>query len=128
MSEYPTLHEMGISKPETIDRYSLQTVNNMDILRIVYKKHKGSILPDSKRFRFPRTEKMTAGDGGTKEAQFYSEISPVVHKAMAELDQIVKAKRNRSSQIDLIKEEIQRLAEETSHRIAYIESLVAELK
>ncbi len=128
MSEYPTLHEMGISSPETIDRYSLQTVNNMDILRIVYKKQKGSILPDSKRFRFPRTEKMTHGDGSTNDSHIYSEISPVVHKAMAELDQIVKAKRNRSNQLALIKEEIQRLQEETSGRIAYIESLVSELK
>ena len=128
MSEYPTLHEMGISSPETIDRYSLQTVNNMDILRIVYKKQKGSILPDSKRFRFPRTEKMTHGDGSANESHIYSEISPVVHKAMAELDQIVKAKRNRANQLALIKEEIQRLQEETSGRIAYIESLVSALK
>ena len=128
MSEYSTLHEMGISHPETIDRYSLQTVNNMDILRIVYKKQKGSILPDSKRFRFPRTEKMTPGDGNTKETHIYSEVSPVVRKAMAELDTIVKAKRNRSKQLALIKEEIQRLQEETSGRIAYIESLVSELK
>jgi len=128
MSDYPTLHEMGIPHPETIDRYSLQTVNNMDILRIVYKKQKGSILPDSKRFRFPRTEKMTPGDGSAKDSHVYSEISPVVHKAMAELDQIVKAKRNRSNQLDLIKEEIQRLQEETSGRIAYIESLVSELE
>lgn len=128
MADYPTLHEMGISSPETIDRYSLQTINNMDILRIVYKKHKGSILPDSKRFRFPRTEKLSPGDGKGRENQFYYEVSPVVHKAMAELDKIVQAKRERSHQLELIKEEIQRLQEEASTRIDYISSLVAELE
>ena len=55
MSDYPTLNEMGIPNPQDIDRYSLQTVNNTDILRIVFKTRKGSLLPASKRFRFPRT-------------------------------------------------------------------------
>ena len=127
MADYPTLHEMGISSPETIDRYSLQTINNMDILRIVYKKHKGSILPDSKRFRFPRTEKLHPGDGKGRENEFYYEVSPVVQKAMVELDKIVQTKRERSHQLELIKEEIQRLQEEASTRIDYISSLVAEL-
>ncbi len=127
MSDFPTLNEMGITKPETIDRYSLQTINNIDILRIVYRKQKGSILPDSKRFRFPRTEKMTPGDGNARDTQIFYEVSPEVHKAMVELDQIVKAKRDRKHQLELIKEEIQRLQEETSTRIDYINSLVADL-
>ena len=128
MADYPTLHEMGIPHPETIDRYSMQTVNNMDLLRIVYKKQKGSILPDSKRFRFPRTEKLSPGDGKGRENEFYYEISPVARKAMAELDQIVQAKRDRAHQLEVIKEEIQRLREETSTRIEYLGSLVSELE
>jgi hypothetical protein len=129
MADYPTLHEMGIPYPETIDRYSLQTVDNhMDLLRIVYKKQKGSILPDSKRFRFPRTEKFSPGDGKGRENEIYYEISPVAHKAMAELDQIVRAKRDRAHQLEVIKEEIQRLKEEASTRIEYLSSLVSELE
>lgn len=127
MAKFPTLSEMGITNPETIDRYSLQTVNNIDILRIVYRKQKGSILPDSKRFRFPRTEKMIAGDGNARDTQIHYEVSPAVHKAMVELDQIVKAKRDRNHQLEIIREEIQRLQEETSTRINYISSLVAEI-
>ena len=118
MSDYPTLDEMGVTHPETIDRYSVQTINNIDILRIVYKKEKGSILPDSKRFRFPQVEKMAPGDSA-----IYREVSPVVNKAMAELDQIVKVKRERGHQLEVIREEIRRLQEETSTRIEYINSL-----
>ena len=127
MSDYPTLNEMGILNPDQIDRYSIQTVNNIDILRIVYSRKKGSLLPSSKRFRFPRTEKMAPGEGNVRDTQIFYEVSPVVHKAMVELDSIVKGKREKSHQLDIIKEEIQRLQEETSTRIDYINSLINEL-
>ena len=35
---YPTLTEMGINNPGEIQRFSLNTINNTDILRIVYKR------------------------------------------------------------------------------------------
>ena len=55
--KYPSLTEMGITSPEDISRYSLQKSNNVDILRIVYKRQKGSFLPTSKKFRFGRAKK-----------------------------------------------------------------------
>ena len=128
MPKYPTLHEMGIPHPETIDRYSLQTINNIDLLRIVYRKEKGSILPDSKRFRFPRTEKLSPGDGIGRDNQIFYEVSPEIRKAMVELDQIVQAKRDRKHQLEVINEEIHRLQEETSTRIEYLKSLVSDLE
>lgn len=127
MSDYPTLNEMGIQDPEEIDRYSVQTINNTDILRIVYKRKKGSILAASKRFRFPRTEKLAPGDGNARDAQIFYEVPPVVHSAMIELDKIVKAKRDRSHQLEVIREEMQRLEEETASRTAYLKSLIDEL-
>ena len=127
MPDYPTLREMGIRNPKEIDRYSLQTINNFDILRIVYRRTKGSLLPASKRFRFPRTEKVNLGGGDARATQVYYEVSPVVHKAMVELDMIVKSKRDRARQLAVIKEEMQRLEEENSSRIAYIKSLIDEL-
>ena len=127
MSEYPTLNEMGIPNPEDIDRYSLQTVNNTDILRIVFKTRKGSLLPASKRFRFPRTEKLDLGDGNARDTQVYYEVPPVVRNAMVELDKIVKSKRNRAHQLEVIREEMQRLQEDTAARISYINSLIEDI-
>lgn len=127
MSNYPTLNEMGILNPQEIDRYSLQTVNNTDVLRVVYKRRKGSLLPDSKRFRFPRTEKVSLGRGDVRSTQVFHEISPVVHKAMVELDIIVKKKRDKGQQLEIIREEMHRLQEETSTRITYINSLIDDL-
>ena len=127
MSDYPTLNEMGIPNPEDIDRYSLQTVNNTDILRIVFKTRKGSLLPASKRFRFPRTEKLDLGDGNARDTQVYYEVPPVVRNAMVELDKIVKSKRNRAHQLEVIREEMQRLQEDTAARISYINSLIEDI-
>jgi hypothetical protein len=127
MSDYPTLLEMGINNPKEIDRYSLQTVNNVDILRIVYRRQKGSLLPVSKRFRFGRAEKLILAEGDHRAAQIQHEISPFVRKALLELDKIVAGKRDRRNQLDIIKEEMQRLQEETSSRLAYVQSLIDEL-
>jgi hypothetical protein len=127
MSDYPTLNEMGISNPEEIDRYSLQTINNIDIMRIVFKTKKGSLLPASKRFRFPRTEKLDLGDGNARDTRVYYEVPPVVRKAMVELDKIVKSKRDRAHQLEVIKEELQRLQEEAATRLNYINSLIDEI-
>ena len=127
MSDYPTLNEMGILNPTEIDRYSLQTINNIDILRVVYRRKKNSLLPASKRFRFPRTEKMSLGRGDMRSTQVFYEVSPVVHKAMAELDKIVKGRRDRAQQLEVIRDELQRLQEETSTRIGYINSLIDSL-
>ena len=44
-ANYPSLREMCIKNPEDITRYSLQNVNEVDILRVVYKRKKGSLLP-----------------------------------------------------------------------------------
>ena len=55
MASYPALTEMGITNPQDIERYSLQTNNNVDVLRIVYKRKKGELLHSSKKFRFGRS-------------------------------------------------------------------------
>ncbi len=128
MSNYPTLNEMGIEDPEEIDRYSLQTINNIDHLRVVFKRKKGSLLAASKRFRFPRTEKMILGDGNARDTQYIHEVPPVVRNAMVELDKIVQSKRAHAHQLEVIKEEMQRLEEETTTRMAYLKSLIEELQ
>ena len=129
MSEFPTLNQMGISKPEDIDRYSLQTVNNIDILRVVYKHKKGSFLPVSKRFRFERTEELVlAKDGDPRDAQVLTETSPFLRKALVELDTVVRTRRDAAKRVALISEELARLNDEMNSRVAYIQSLVDELK
>lgn len=124
---YPTLTEMGINNPGEIERFSLNTINNTDILRIVYKRKKGSLLPASKRFRFGRAAKTVIADSGTRKTEVVYEISPFVQKAVRELEQLLDAKGESVVQAQLIKEEVRRLHEEVASRLAYIESLLDDL-
>ncbi len=127
MADYPALTEMGITDPEHIERYSLETNNNVDILRIIYKRKKGSLLHASKKFRFGRAKKMVVTDGGSQTTELIYEISPFVIKVTNELRQIVKAKHSRQEYKKIIAQELHRLEEETNTRIAYLTRLLEKL-
>ncbi len=124
MASYPALTEMGINNPEDIERYSLQTNNNVDVLRIVYKRKKGELLHSSKKFRFGRAQKMVVTDAGQNKTAVVHEISPFVIKVTDELRKLVNTKLSREDRMAIIKVELSRLSEETNTRIAYIQTLV----
>lgn len=126
MANFPALTEMGISNPLDIERYSLQTNNNVDVLRIVYKRKKGELLHSSKKFRFGRAQKMVITDAGQNKTAVVHEISPFVIKVTDELRNLVKTKHTREEQMQIVKEELHRLKEETNTRIAYIQTLVSK--
>lgn len=125
---YPALTEMGITNPEDITRYSIQYINNIDVLRIVYKRKKGSLLPTSKKFRFGRSKKMVVTDSGSNKTEVLFEISPFVSKVTDELHKLVDLKHSQSKQKEIILDEIHRLEEETNTRITYLKELIAKLE
>jgi hypothetical protein len=127
MSKFPTLTEMGINNPGEIERYSLNTTNNIDVLRIVYKRKKGSLLPTSKRFEFGRASKTILADSGSRKTEIVHVISPFLQKAMKELDGIIGAKKSSIKQAKLVKQELQRLHQDMASRLTYIESLIDEM-
>lgn len=118
---------MGVNNPGEIERYSLNTVNNIDIIRIIYKRKKGSFLPASKRFEFGRSSKTIVANSGTMETEIVHEISPFVRKAIAELDNILDTKKSTVEHAKLVKEELHRLHQEMSSRLAYIDSLIDDM-
>lgn len=131
MPEYKTLGEMKIRNPLEIARYSVQTIEHADehtdVLRIVYKRKKGSLLPESKRFRFPRIKKTAVEDSGTRKMDIRWEVSPFIQKAISELDQILSGELSKKETIKLILDEMRRLEEDAAHRIDYIRSLINEI-
>ncbi len=131
MLEYKTLKEMKIKRPTQIDRYSVQTIEHtdehLDVLRIVYKRKKGSLLPESQRFRFPRIKKTEMQDSGTRKMDIRWEVSPFLQKAVSELDQLLTTELSKEENIKLILEEMRRLEEDAAHRIDYIRSLVESI-
>lgn len=127
MADYPALAEMGVNSTENIERFSLQTVRNVDILRIIYKRKKGSLLHTSKKFRFGRSERMVVTDSGSQKTEVIHQISPFVIKVTDELRSIIKSKHSQGELKEIILDEIRRLEEETNSRSAYIKSLVEKL-
>ena len=127
-NKYPTLTDMGISNPQQIDRYSLQGAGDMDVLRIVYKREKGSLLPGSKKFKFPRNIRIIEQDGGNKKSETITEVSPALSRAVSELHQIVNLKHSRTEQKAIITDEIHRLEEEISTRVSHLKSLIQALE
>lgn len=87
---YPALSEMGITRFHEISRYSLRPDgSNRDILRVHYKRAKGSFLAQSRKYQFGRSSKMVIADGGTARMEQTWEISPFLLKAVSELDSLV---------------------------------------
>ncbi len=127
MATYKTLGEMKITNPLEIERYSVQSVNRTDILRVVYKRKKGSLLPESQRFRFPRIKKTSVEDSGTRKIDIRWEVSPFLQKAISELDQIISTELSAKETLKLILDEMRRLEEDAIHRIDYIRSLIKEI-
>ena len=126
MPEYKTLREMKVKRPDQIDRYSVQSVDNTDVLRIVYKRKKGSFLPESKRFRFPRIKKTSLADGGRRKIDVRWEVSPFLQKAVSELDHILDTEISEKRRREIILDELRLLQEDAAHRIDYIRSLIEE--
>lgn len=126
-TKYPTLQELGVTSLEEVNRYSLQTINDIDFLRIVYNRRKGSFLPSSKKYRFPRSKKMVVVDSGSDTYQNLNEISPFLSKVIEELDQLVNQKRTHEEQKILILDEMKRLEEEIHSRMTYIKTLLSKL-
>ena len=127
MDKYQTLEEMKIKSPLEIARYAVQTVDNIDWLRVVYKRKKGSFLPESKHFRFPRIKKTTMENSGTRKMDIRWEISPFLQKAVSELDQLLSDKISKEKMKAVILDELKRLEQESHMRVLYIRGLIEEL-
>ena len=127
MSDYPNLANMGITHPEEISKFAVYTVGNTDILHITYDRKKGSLLAESRRYKFPQIKKSVMVDGGTDSAKTLFESSPAFRDALHELEQLKKVREQASDQKTAIKEEIRNLEEEIAWRLEYIRKLTEKL-
>lgn len=87
---WAALAEMGITRFHEVSHYTLRQdgVKN-DVLKVYYKRQKGSLLPESRKYRFGRSLKTIIADGGTARMEDTYEISPYLLSAIAELDRLV---------------------------------------
>lgn len=127
MSDFPTLKEMGINNPHEIMRYTCHIHNNVDHLRIIYERKPGSFLPVTRRYQFGRSSKMVVADGGTNQYDTVYEISPILQKALKELDQVIAQNNSPQNQKQHIMEELSRLESDLQSQLQSLKSLVEKL-
>jgi len=128
MNKHPRLDEMGVNNPKQIEKFLIYTTDDFDILRIIYERKKGSLLPVSKNYKFPRIKKSVMVDSGTRKTGVVFESDPAFREALHELEQ-VKAVRDQGTDLAAtIVEEVRLLEEDVALRIEYIKSLVKKVK
>lgn len=96
----PALQDMGINNAHEISGYTLRPEGSQrDVLKIKYKRAKGSFLPQSRTYKFGRSLKTVVADGGTARMEHTYEISPFLLKAVAELDSLVSENKKVSAAV-----------------------------
>jgi len=129
MQEFPTLSEMGISRFHEITHYALrQDGKSRDILRIYYKRKKGSVLPERKTFKFGRSAKMIADSTAKSGSVEVFEISPFLLKAVSELDKIVDGHHSTTEKLKVVLKHVKQLEREVNFATTEIEALIKEIQ
>ena len=127
MSKYPKLTEMGITRPEEIEKFSIYTVGNTDVLQVTYNRKKGSILPIIRRYKFPQVKESVVVDSGTRQTEVIFKSTPAFRDALHELEQLKLARDESKDLKALLQEELRLLQEDVALRTEYIQSLIDKL-
>jgi len=127
MNDYPRLKEMGIQHPEQIEKFAVYTVGRTDVLQVIYDRKKGSLLPVSRRYKFPQVKNSVLVDGGTRQTETLFESTPAFREALHELEQLKSIREQGQDVAAMIREEVKHLEEDIALRTQYIQSLVDKL-
>ncbi len=111
------LASMGVNNPAQVIRYTLREDGNKDVLKIYYKRAKGSLLPSSRKYKFGRSVNTIITDSGKPEYGKSSDISPILQEAIAELDKVVIQSENTADRKKAVLDEIERMEKSFNSRI-----------
>ena len=127
MKNYPRLKEMGVQHPQQIKKFAIYTTDDFDILRIVYAREKGSLLPVSRKYKFHRVKKTVMVDSGTRQTEIIYESADAFREALSELQHLQDDKADSADLSELISEEVRLLEEDVAMRIEYIKALTKKI-
>lgn len=126
--QYPNLAQMGVQNPQEIIGYTLSHIApGADVLKIKYQRPKGSLLPVTRSYNIGRAVQTRMIDSGTATTGEIYEISPVLTKALHELDQIVDAKTSKEELKKHILAELERVELEFVAELRALRHLMAQL-
>lgn len=127
-TQYPNLAQMGVQNPQEIIGYTLSHIAPAtDVLKIKYQRPKGSLLPITRSYNIGRAVQTRMIDSGTATTGEIYEISPVLSKAIYELDTIVDAKTSKEELKKHILAELDRVELEFVAEMRALRHLMAKL-
>lgn len=126
MNDYPQLREMGILHPGEIEKFFVNSVSRNDVLRIVYARSRGSLLPVSRTYKFPRIQTSPNAGEGIKQTGSVLETDPRLRLALDELRALLDDKGRAQDTKETIFEELEALQEEVAVRLERMKKLVLE--
>ena len=126
--EMTALEEMGVHNADQIIGYTLVTIDpETDVIRINYKRPRNSFLPRRRIYEFKRTGKPKKGRTPGNEDPIRYEISPLLRRAVDELDALLTGQDRQDVDKAHIRTEIKELRAEIDSRLAHIDNLLEAL-
>ncbi|MBM6552258.1 DUF3461 family protein [Marinomonas ostreistagni] len=124
---YLTLESMGITSYDNIEKYTLRYEGGFDVLKIYYRREKGSLLSKSKKFKFGRATRTVLADGGTQQYREISEPSLVVLRAVDELSQLLGQEHDSQPSKEELLQELEHLERVVSQKVAEIKDKIEKM-
>ena len=124
----PNLTEMGVLNPEQIIGYvTVHVADDMDVLKINYQRPKNSFLPKRRRYEFKRIGKPMPGNELKGAQAIRYEISPILARAITELDSILAGDKQTAATKQSLQDELTALNTEITERIAHLSKVIDAL-
>ncbi|UZE95446.1 DUF3461 family protein [Alkalimarinus alittae] len=124
--EYTILKSLGVKEFDYVERYSVRTEGNSDVLKIYYKK-KGQLFHKSEKFKFSRSMRSVRSYSEPNIYKEVSEVSPMLTKVMAELDDIVDQDHQEQDAKNKILNDLRHLEKVVQQKIQEIEEQLDRL-
>jgi len=124
---YDNLKAIGVTQTDRIEKYSIRTESDHDILKIYYQKNKGELFARSEKFKYPRQHKKVQVDSGTHTFQNVSEIAPTLRYVVEELDKICKQETEVLDAKQKILKDLRHLEKVVQNKISEIETQLEKL-
>ncbi len=128
MSDYPRLAAMGVEHPEHIAYFSVSALDQVDHLRIVYERPKGSFLPTIRSYRFPRVQKSAAKTGSSSGSDFVMERCPEFREAVTELEKVMSLRETKQDLTASMLAQLQQLEEDIAMHTDYLKTLIEKVR
>lgn len=124
---FENLQAIGITDTNKIEKYTLRSEGQYDILKVYYKRDKGEMFARSEKFKYPRQQKRLRNSSGLERFTDTTEIAPALRYVIEELDTIARHEGKETDLKKKILNDLRHLEKVVQSKIEEIEADLAKL-